>query len=89
LFALRKDVGLCLPGEPIEIRFEFENEISQLVSEYKKGIIYFELIPIDKSGNPLAYSNYYSLEFELEVTEQLEVTPVAFAEDYLVNILEQ
>ena len=68
LFAVRKDVGLCQPGEPIEIKFEFEEETKELVSGYKKGIIYFELIALDKSGNPIVYSDDYCKEFELEET---------------------
>jgi hypothetical protein len=70
LFAVSKDLGLCLTGVPLEINFLFEEEISQLVSGYKKGIIYFELIPMDETGNPLMYSDDYSHEFELGVMEE-------------------
>jgi hypothetical protein len=71
LFALRKDLGLCLTAVPLEINFQFEEEISQLVSGYKKGIVYFELVPVDESGNPLIYSEYYSHEFDLEKAEEV------------------
>jgi len=63
LFALRKDLGLCSTKVPLEINFPFEEELSQLVSGYKKGIIYFEIIPVDDLGRPLTYSDSYIKEF--------------------------
>jgi hypothetical protein len=69
LFAFCKDLGLCSTKVPLEINRPFDDELSQLVSGYKKGIIYFEMIPVDEFGKPLLYSDSYSKEFELEAIE--------------------
>jgi hypothetical protein len=70
LFALRKDLGLCSMGVTLELNFQFEEEINRLVSGYSKGIVYFEMIPVDEFGTPLAFSDAYSKEFELEGVEE-------------------
>ncbi len=73
MFAVRKDLGLCLTKVVLEIDFLFEEEIKQLVAGYKKGIVYFEIIPVDELGKPLSFSDYYAHEFELgEVEEEKE-----------------
>ena len=74
LFALRKDLGLCLTEVPIEIDFQFEEEISQLVSGYDRGIIYFVIAAVDESGEPIGYSDFYSCETELKKAIEVDVS---------------
>jgi hypothetical protein len=78
LFALSKDLGLCSMNVPVEINFPFEEELSQLVSGYKKGIIYFEIVAVDELGRPLTYSDSFIKEFELEGVECKEETVMDF-----------